>query len=150
MLIFVTYNFDILSLCCPSLKQKVFNLFVIFISVVNGGMVKILDRLRRRHRIGRVDATGRIDAFRRMVEVMVVVLDPLAVLSDLDHRSKLLLNRSRSDGRIFLVFVVVVKVSDLQIVNAAAAQRSVAIRSVAVSAAVAVAVAGVVETRVRV
>jgi hypothetical protein len=132
------------------LKQKVFNLFVIFISVVNGGMVKILDRLRRRHRIGRVDATGRIDAFRRMVEVMVVVLDPLAVLSDLDHRSKLLLNRSRSDGRIFLVFVVVVKVSDLQIVNAAAAQRSVAIRSVAVSGAVAVAVAGVVETRVRV
>jgi hypothetical protein len=134
------------------LKQKVFYLFVIFISVVNGGMVKILDRLRRRHRIGRVDATGRIDAFRRMVEVMVVVFDPLAVLSDLDHCSKLLLNRSRSDGRIFLVFVVVVKVSYLQIVNAAAAQRSVAIRSVAISGAVAVAVAvaGVVETRVRV
>jgi hypothetical protein len=85
-----------------------------------------------------------------MVEVMVVVFDPLAVLSDLDHRSKLLLNRSRSDGRIFLVFVVVVKVSDLQIVNAAAAQRSVAIRSVAISVPVAVAVAGVVETRVRV
>ena len=93
---------------------------VVIVSVVEG-VVKVFNGLRRRHRVGRVDGA---DGFCRIVEVMVVVFDPLTVLSDLDHSPELLLNRLR---------LVVIGITDLKVVNRSATNRSVPIRPVPVS-----------------
>ena len=101
-------------------------MFLFFIPIIQGMMVKILDGLSRCHRVGSVDTTRRIDTFRRSMKMVVVVFDPLTVFPNLDDCSELLdllLLLSGSDGGVG-VFVVA------QVVNGSTAEGSVSIGSV--------------------